>query len=180
MNSFNSSSSAVVVSNCYQLAWISAIFRSHKWSLQSIYLLICLLLLKFVTLLYFGGQDFIFETLMRGYSRRLDFLELNPLVDLRRITKLTIHPTLLQKKKTIRVPQNEINPIIGQELLWDQGPLWFPWSWRSTQTSSSCYRLQTCHWHDWTKFSASDLFCKVKHWQQQTKKNGGSCPFYFF
>ena len=76
-----------------------------------------------MTLLYFSGQDFIFETLIRGYSRRLDFLELNPLVDLRRITKLTIHPTLFQKKKTIRVPQNEINPIIGQELLWDQGPL---------------------------------------------------------
>ena len=71
--------------------------------------------LKFVTLLYFSGQDFVFETLMLGYSRRLDFLELNPPVDLRQITKLTIHPTLLQKKKkTIRVPQNEIDPIIGQ------------------------------------------------------------------
>ena len=56
--------------------------------------------LKFVTLLYFSGQDFVFETLMLGYSRRLDFLELNPLVDLRRKTKLTIHATLLQKKKT--------------------------------------------------------------------------------
>ena len=55
--------------------------------------------LKFVTLLYFSGQNFVFETLMLGYSRRLDFLELNPLVDLCRITKLTIHPTLLQKKK---------------------------------------------------------------------------------
>ena len=55
--------------------------------------------LKFVTLLYLSGQDFVFETLMLGYSRRLDFLELNPLVDLRRITKLTIHPKLLQKKK---------------------------------------------------------------------------------
>ena len=44
--------------------------------------------LKFVTLLDFSGQDFIFETLMGGYSRRLDFLELNPLVDLRRITKV--------------------------------------------------------------------------------------------
>ena len=55
--------------------------------------------LKFVTLLYFSGQDVVFETLMLGYSRRLDFLELNPLVDLRRITKLTIHPKLLQKKK---------------------------------------------------------------------------------
>ena len=72
--------------------------------------------LKFLTLLYFSGQDFILETLMRGYSRRLDFLELNPLVDLRRITKLIIHPTLLQKKqnKTIRVPQNEIDTKIGQ------------------------------------------------------------------
>ena len=71
--------------------------------------------LKFVALLYFSGQDFFFETLVLGYSRRLDFLELNPPVDLRRITKLTIHPTLLQKKKkTIRVPQNEIDPIIGQ------------------------------------------------------------------
>ena len=76
-----------------------------------------------MTLLYFSGQDFIFETSMRGYSRRLDFLELNPLVDLRRKTKLTIHPTLLQKNpKTIRVPQNEIDPIIGQERLWE-GPL---------------------------------------------------------
>ena len=55
--------------------------------------------LKFVTLLYLRGQDFVFETLMLGYSRRLDFFELNPPVDLRRITKLTIHPTLLQKKK---------------------------------------------------------------------------------
>ena len=71
--------------------------------------------LKFVTLLYLRGQDFVFETLMLGYSRRLDFFELNPPVDLRRIKKLTIHPTLLQKKKkTIRVPQNEIDPIIGQ------------------------------------------------------------------
>ena len=60
------------------------------------------------------------ETLMRGYSRQLDFLELNPLVDLRRITKLTIHPTLLKKK--ILVPQNEIDPIIGLELL-REGPL---------------------------------------------------------
>ena len=68
-----------------------------------------------MALLYFSGQDFFFETLLLGYSRRLDFLELNPPVDLRRITKLTIHPTLLQKKKkTIRVPQNEIDPIIGQ------------------------------------------------------------------
>ena len=49
--------------------------------------------LRFVTLLDFDGQDFIVETLMRSYSRRLDFLEFNPYVDLRRITKLTIHST---------------------------------------------------------------------------------------
>ena len=49
--------------------------------------------LNFVTLLDFSEQDFILETVMRSYSRRLDFLKLNPYVDLRQITKLTIHPT---------------------------------------------------------------------------------------
>ena len=49
--------------------------------------------LNFVTLLEFSEQDFILETVMRSYSRRLDFLKLNPYVDLRQITKLTIHPT---------------------------------------------------------------------------------------
>ena len=49
--------------------------------------------LNFVTLLDFSEQDFILETVMRGYSRRLDFLESNPYVDLRQITKLTIHST---------------------------------------------------------------------------------------
>ena len=34
--------------------------------------------LNFVTLLDFSEQDFILETVMRSYSRRLDFLELNP------------------------------------------------------------------------------------------------------
>ena len=70
--------------------------------------------LKFVTLLYFSGQDFIFETLMRGYSRRLDFLELNPIVDLRRDNEVDYSSHIITKKKTIRVPQNEIDPIIGQ------------------------------------------------------------------
>ena len=37
--------------------------------------------LNFVTLLDFSEQAFILETLMRRYSRRLDFLELNPYVD---------------------------------------------------------------------------------------------------
>ena len=38
--------------------------------------------LNFVTLLNFSEQAFIFfETVMRSYSRRLDFLELNPYVD---------------------------------------------------------------------------------------------------
>ena len=37
--------------------------------------------LNFVTLLDFSEQDFILETVMRSYSRRLDVLELNPYVD---------------------------------------------------------------------------------------------------
>ena len=49
--------------------------------------------LNFVSLLEFSEQDFILETVMHSYSRRLDFLKLNPYVDLRQITKLTIHPT---------------------------------------------------------------------------------------
>ena len=36
--------------------------------------------LEFATSLDFSGRDFILETLMRSYSRRLDFLELNPLL----------------------------------------------------------------------------------------------------
>ena len=36
--------------------------------------------LEFATLLDFSGTDFILETLMRSYSRRLDFLELNSLM----------------------------------------------------------------------------------------------------
>ena len=39
--------------------------------------------LNLVTLLDFSEQDFILETVMRSYSRRLDFLELSPHVDLR-------------------------------------------------------------------------------------------------
>ena len=88
-------------------------------------LFICYLFvaLKFLTLLYFSGQDFIFETLMRGYSRRLDFLELNPIVDLRRDNEVDYSSHIITKKKqTVRVPQNEIDPIIGQVLLWE-GPL---------------------------------------------------------
>ena len=98
--------SAVVVSNCYQLAWISAISRSRKWSLQSIYVLICLLLWNLWRCLILVDRISFDETLMRGYSRRLDFLELNPLVDLRRITKLTIHPTLLKKKNSSSSERN--------------------------------------------------------------------------
>ena len=37
--------------------------------------------LNFVTLLDFSEQAFILETLMSSYSRRLDFLKLNPYVD---------------------------------------------------------------------------------------------------
>ena len=77
--------------------------------------------LKFLTLLYFSGQDFILETLMRGYSRRLDFLELNPLVDLRRITKLIIHPTLLQKQN--KTKQFEFLRMKLTQKLDKEGPL---------------------------------------------------------
>ena len=48
---------------------------------------------NFVKLLDFSEQDFILETVMRSYSRRLDVPESYPYVDLRKITKLTIHPT---------------------------------------------------------------------------------------
>ena len=48
---------------------------------------------NFVTLLDFSEQDFILETVMRSYSRRLDFLELNPYVD------YSSH--IITKKKTI-------------------------------------------------------------------------------
>ena len=68
MNSSSGSGSAAVVSNCYQVAWILALSRV-------------------------GSEDFILETVMGSYSQRLDFLELNPYVVLRQITKLTIHPT---------------------------------------------------------------------------------------
>ena len=78
VNSFSGRGSAVVVSNCYQLAWISAISRSPKWSLQSISSANLFVALRFVTLLDFSGQDFILERLIRSYSRRLDFLEFNP------------------------------------------------------------------------------------------------------
>ena len=37
--------------------------------------------LNFVTLLDFSEQEVLLETIMRSYSRRLDFLELNPYVD---------------------------------------------------------------------------------------------------
>ena len=76
-----------------------------------------------MALLYFSGQDFIFETSMRGYSRRLDFLELNPIVDFRRDNEVDYSSHIITKKKqTVRVPLNEIGPIIGQVLLWE-GPL---------------------------------------------------------
>ena len=56
-------------------------------------LLTCLLFEFCETLLDFSEQHFILETVMLSYSRRLDFFELNPYVDLRERTKLTIHPT---------------------------------------------------------------------------------------
>ena len=49
--------------------------------------------LIFVMLLDFSVHDFVLETLLHSYSQRLDFHELNPVVDLHWITKLTGHPT---------------------------------------------------------------------------------------
>ena len=57
--------------------------------------------LNFVTLLDFSEQDFILETVMRSYSRRLDFLELNPYVD------YSSH-IITKKKKQFWDPQNKL------------------------------------------------------------------------
>ena len=80
-----------------KVIWVSSDDKTGKSEAgaNSNALLTCVFVaLNFVTLLNFSEQAFIFfETVMRSYSRRLDFLELNPYVDLRQITKLTIHPT---------------------------------------------------------------------------------------
>ena len=61
---------------------------------NSIYLSVNLFVaLIFVVLLDFSGQDFVLGTFIHSYSQQLDFLELNPFVDLSWKTKLTIHPT---------------------------------------------------------------------------------------
>ena len=93
MNSFSGSSSAVVVSNCYQLS-LNFCHLLESQVKFAIYLSVNLFVaLIFVMLLDFSGHDFVLETLIHSYSRRLDFHELNPFVDLRWITKLTVHPT---------------------------------------------------------------------------------------
>ena len=56
----------------------------------SAYLFVALI---FVMLLDFSVHDFVLETLIHSYSQRLDFYELNPVVYLRWITKLTGRPT---------------------------------------------------------------------------------------
>ena len=90
VNSFSGSSSAVVVSNCYQLS-LNFCHLLESQVKFAIYLSANLFdALIFVMLLDFSLQDFILETLIYSYSRRLD---LNPFVDSCLITKLTIHPT---------------------------------------------------------------------------------------
>ena len=64
--------------------------------------------LNFVTLLDLNGQDFILKTVMRSYSRRLNFLELNLYVDLRRIKKIDYSSHIITTEKQSRVPQNKI------------------------------------------------------------------------
>ena len=93
MNSFSGSSSAVVVSNCYQLSlnFCHLVVSQVKFAIYlSVNLFVALI---FLMLLDFSGHDFVLETLIHSYSRRLNFHELNPFVDLRWITKLTVHPT---------------------------------------------------------------------------------------
>ena len=93
VNSFSGSSSAVVGSNCYQLSlnFCHLLKSQVKFAIYlSVNLFVALI---FVMLLDFSGQDFILETFIHSYSQRLDFLELDPFVDLSWKTKLTIHPT---------------------------------------------------------------------------------------
>ena len=93
MNSFSGSSSALVVSNCYQLS-LNFCHLLESQVKFAIYLSVNLFVaLIFVMLLDFSGHDFVLETLIHSYSRRLDFHELNPFVELHWITKLTVHPT---------------------------------------------------------------------------------------
>ena len=93
VNSFSGSSSAVVVSNCYQLS-LNFCHLLESQVKFAIYLSVNLFVaLVFVVLLVFSGQDFVLETFIHSYSQRLDFLELNPFVDLSWKTKLIIHPT---------------------------------------------------------------------------------------
>ena len=75
MNSFSSSGSAVVVSNCYQLSlnFCHLLESQVKFAIYlSVYLFVALI---FVMILDFSGQDFILETLIHSYSQRLDFLD---------------------------------------------------------------------------------------------------------
>ena len=75
MNSFSSSGSAVVVSNCCQLSlnFCHLLESQVKFAIYlSVYLFVALI---FVMILDFSGQDFILETLIHSYSQRLDFLD---------------------------------------------------------------------------------------------------------
>ena len=81
---------------CVKVIWVSSDGKTGEnevgANLNINASLTCLLFEFCETLLDFSEQDFILETVMRSYSRRLDFFELNPYVDLRQRTKLTIHP----------------------------------------------------------------------------------------
>ena len=66
-----------------KVIWVSSDDESRVGANSNGLLTCVFVALNFVTLLDFSEQDFIFETVMRSYSRRLDFLELNPYVDLR-------------------------------------------------------------------------------------------------
>ena len=63
------------------------------------------------------------------------------------------------------------------QLLWE-GLLWFPWSWRSTQTSYARFRTQTGHWQNGTKCSKMMIY--LARWnKKQTNKDGRLLSFLF-
>ena len=68
---------------------------------------------------------------------------------------------IIQKRKPISsITEKNNDPIMELELLWE-GLLWLPWSWRSTQTSSVCFRFQTLHWHAERNQTLRDWFIQL-------------------
>ena len=60
------------------------------------------------------------------------------------------------------------------QLLWE-GLLWFPCSWKSTQTSYARFRPQTGHWPDGTK--CSEMMIYLARRNKKTNKQRRTAPF---